>query len=168
MILANTLDYKHIDLDKYISKKEGKSISKIFSKQGEEVFRQLEYKYLKEIFEKYNSGIVLSTGGGTPLIKGIWEIFNKNGTTFYLSVPPNKIIERLNPEEIHKRPLLSQLGNDILDAYVWEHLRERLPFYHKADYIIDTAGKNHYEIAADILAIIEKQKLTQQIKNSGL
>jgi len=44
--LAKKIDYKFIDLDQYIEKNEGSSISKIFEDSGDIYFRKIETKYL--------------------------------------------------------------------------------------------------------------------------
>ncbi|MCI2774474.1 shikimate kinase [Staphylococcus petrasii] len=50
-----------IDLDSYIEIEENQTIPEIFEQIGENGFRKLEYKYLKECISKYD---VISTGGG--------------------------------------------------------------------------------------------------------
>ena len=43
------LQYKFIDLDDFISEKEGQTIQDIFKNKGEIYFRKQEHHYLKEI-----------------------------------------------------------------------------------------------------------------------
>ncbi len=62
--LAKRMDFDFLDMDKYIEKKEAKSIQQIFEKQGELVFRKKEKIALLEVCKKNN--IVIATGGGTP------------------------------------------------------------------------------------------------------
>ena len=60
--LSEKYGLKHIDTDWYIEKEQNMKISDIFSKKGEEYFRNLE----TELCEKFSkeSGNVISTGGG--------------------------------------------------------------------------------------------------------
>ena len=50
--LSKKIDYPLFDADKYLEEKENRVISDIFSNEGEEYFRELETKYLKELSEK--------------------------------------------------------------------------------------------------------------------
>ena len=47
-LLAQKINYEYYDADKYLEKKENVKISTLFSEKGEEYFRNLETKYLKE------------------------------------------------------------------------------------------------------------------------
>ncbi len=60
MDIGRYLDMQVVDLDAVIANKYG-SISGIFDKNGEEYFRNIEHKTLKECVGK---GIIISTGGG--------------------------------------------------------------------------------------------------------
>ena len=60
--LSKKIGYPLLDTDKYLEEKENRIISDIFSNEGEEYFRNLETKYLKELSEK--EGLIISTGGG--------------------------------------------------------------------------------------------------------
>ena len=61
-ILAKKLEYKFVDVDRLIEKKEGLSINSIFKSKGESYFRKIE----KEITmtELNRSNAVISLGGG--------------------------------------------------------------------------------------------------------
>ena len=62
--LASRMGFQCIDLDQYIELKSGKSISQIFEDDGENMFRELEKKYLQELAKQTHT--IISTGGGTP------------------------------------------------------------------------------------------------------
>ena len=76
-LLSEHLGLPFIDLDAWIEEKEGKTISSIFSANGEEYFRLKERDALKEVYEVLThhqeetavkgryKGIV-ATGGGAP------------------------------------------------------------------------------------------------------
>jgi len=55
-LLAQKINYEYYDADKYLEKKENVKISTLFSEKGEEYFRNLETKYLRELSEK--NGII--------------------------------------------------------------------------------------------------------------
>jgi shikimate kinase len=62
--VAKMLDFNFIDLDKMIEKKSDSSIAEIWQNFGEDYFRNLESKTLKEISALQNT--LVSCGGGTP------------------------------------------------------------------------------------------------------
>ncbi|MBQ3420901.1 MAG: AAA family ATPase, partial [Romboutsia sp.] len=66
-IIAKKLKLNFVDMDNYIEKREGKSISKIFEAYGEQHFRKLESESLKDLIKSDN--IVISTGGGIVTTK---------------------------------------------------------------------------------------------------
>ena len=60
--LAESLGRKLVDVDERIVEMAGCSIPEIFSKDGEEGFRQIEHQALCEVSKE--SGLVIATGGG--------------------------------------------------------------------------------------------------------
>ena len=75
--LSKKINYPFVDVDRYLEEKENRIISDIFSNEGEEYFRELETKYLKELSEK--EGIIISTGGGAVKNKENIDILKENG-----------------------------------------------------------------------------------------
>ena len=75
--LSKKINFPVLDADKYLEEKENRLISDIFSKEGEEYFRELETKYLKELSEK--EGLIISTGGGAVKKKENIDILKKIG-----------------------------------------------------------------------------------------
>ena len=63
--LSKKINFPVLDADKYLEEKENRIISDIFVKEGEEHFRELETKYLKEVSKR--QGVIISTGGGASL-----------------------------------------------------------------------------------------------------
>lgn len=56
----------YVDTDKLIETKEKKTISTIFSEQGEEAFREMETACIKSLFEQKQEHVI-AVGGGLPL-----------------------------------------------------------------------------------------------------
>ncbi len=128
--IAEELGIRFIDLDAYIVERERRSIPEIFATQGEEGFRNLETRYLREVCELYEE-FVLSTGGGTPCFNANMEYMNSQGQTLFLNTDVEVIVERL----IHgkqKRPIVNKLKDEEIYDFVVRHLQERLPFYRQA------------------------------------
>ena len=101
--LATKLSYDFIDLDLYIEEFMNKKISDIFSEFGEDFFRELEKKALKDMLEKDN--IVIACGGGIIKNKTNKELME--GLKVYLTAPIEFISERINNSTI-ERPLMSK------------------------------------------------------------
>ena len=117
--LANEIEFEYIDLDLYIEEFMNKSIPDIFSEFGEDFFRELEKKALKDMLEKEN--VVVACGGGIIKDKANKELMN--GKVIYLTAPIDFISDRINNSEID-RPLMSKYSiKDLLMK------REELYYY---------------------------------------
>lgn len=135
--LAKRMGFDFLDLDKYIEKKEAKSIQQIFEKQGELVFRKKEKIALLEVCKKNN--IVIATGGGTPCFFENMEIIKAKGKSIYLKIEEEELKERLVNQQT-QRPLISNKSDEELQNFINSTLLEREDFYNQADFIIN--GKN--------------------------
>ena len=60
--LSSRLHYKFVDMDRYLEKREGSSITEIFALEGEEGFRRIETEVVKELANRDLT--VIATGGG--------------------------------------------------------------------------------------------------------
>jgi shikimate kinase len=134
-ILARKLKLKFFELDNIIERKAGKSISSIFSEEGEKVFRNLESEVVKEISAQENA--VIACGGGVVLNKTNIDNLRKNSVIVYLEASPEIISFRLKNSG-NKRPLLNTSDRK---KRIEELLKQRKPLY---------------EQAADIRIIIDK------------
>ena len=132
--LASRLGYECLDLDALIEQGEGSTIDEIFRQEGEGKFRQLEYKYLRELKDKQQ--VVIATGGGTPCYNGNMGYMNATGITVYLKMTPAQLHSRLK-KAAGNRPLLNrQDGEDLLQSIVQKlDVRER--FYRQATLIVN-------------------------------
>ena len=122
--LSQKIGYPLLDTDKYLEEKENRIISDIFSNEGEEYFRNLETKYLKELSEK--EGLIISTGGGAVKKKENIDILKQNGIVIFL----NRTIADISKENHENRPLLQDIDN-IQKLY-----DERIDLYKKYSDII--------------------------------
>ena len=91
-LLARKINFNFIDTDKFIKKKIGKSINKIFSENGEEYFRELEEKTIIDILQKKK--YVISLGGGAILNKRIRNVIKNNSYNIYLKVSIDILTKR--------------------------------------------------------------------------
>lgn len=103
MMLAEKLKRDFYDTDDLIVKEEeGKTIPEIFEEKGEDYFRDIESKILKDLSER--NGIVIVSGGGTPLREENRDYISQNSLVIYL----NRDLENL---ETSGRPLSKNLEN---------------------------------------------------------
>ena len=128
--LAKDKGLPFLDLDESVEFREGRSISEIFAKEGEEYFRKREREILHEICNEADE-FVLATGGGTPCFFDNMDYMNQVGTTVFLNTSPLVIVDRLKRQRAD-RPLLAMYSDDELEFFVREHLESRLSFYLKA------------------------------------
>ena len=128
-LLAQKINYEYYDADKYLEKKENIKISTLFSEKGEEYFRNLETKYLRELSEK--NGIIISTGGGVVKREENMKILREKGIIVFL----NRKIEDIAKENHEARPLLQNIDN------IYKLYEERIELYNRySDIIVENDG----------------------------
>ena len=146
--VAKMLDFNFIDLDKMIEKKSDSSIAEIWQKFGEDYFRNLESKTLKEISVLQNT--LVSCGGGTPCYFNNHElILQDNIVSFYLKGTAATLSNRLLAEK-EKRPLLSSLNAEELPDFINKHLFDRSYYYHQVSHVITIESKSVEALATEI------------------
>ncbi len=133
-ILANRLGLAFLDLDRYIEKQEGKSISRIFADSGETAFRRIESKALRSISKL--KGIIVATGGGCPCFADNMDYMNACGYTIYLRWEARELAERLQADRKNERPLLAGLDATALSDFVVQGLSKREASYHQAQFCV--------------------------------
>ena len=143
-ILAKRLRLTFIDLDEVIEKELNLTILEIFSRYGEDFFRDAETKALRSIADK--DRYVVATGGGVVLRKENWQIMIANGITVYLRAPAEVLWTRVRNNT--SRPLL-QVENPF--ERLCELFTQRIPQYEKADLIVDTENVSPEDVAEEII-----------------
>ncbi|MBB6003220.1 shikimate kinase [Arcicella rosea] len=134
--LAKRIDYKFIDMDELIEKQELMSVQEIFKYKGEDYFRQVESKVLKEI--PVDQKLVIATGGGVPCFFDNIDYIKANGTSIFLNVQPEDLLKRIQKSDINHRPLINRnTSEESLLKNLQERCAYRLPFYQQADIQID-------------------------------
>jgi len=137
------------DTDEIVSLKLGLSIAEIFSKYGEERFREAETEALRELAPAKQAIIV--TGGGIVQRDENVDLLKRLGTVVWLEAREETLFERASRKG--DRPLLQTENPRNTLA---EMLRTRAPLYAKvADIRVDTSGLTHDEVADAILKEIE-------------
>ena len=138
-ILANTLGYSFVDIDKEIERITGKRVSEIFSELGEEYFRDVERTILRDV--SVRDKCVISLGGGTITNERNLQFVKSSGILIYLKVTSEQIFQRMKYKT--DRPLLKSsvgttINEDELRSRVGSLLEKRERFYAQADITVVT------------------------------
>ena len=140
--LSKNMQKPFIDLDSEIEKTGGNSVSKIFDRDGEERFREMETEQLKQY-----SGSVVACGGGIVLKLENRHFIKENGIAILLTASMGELSQRLSDSD--NRPLLA---NDITEEALTKLWLERqLDYLNTADFTIETGGKNPEELSEEII-----------------
>ena len=140
-------NYNFIETDLLIEKMAGKSIPKIFSEDGEVLFREYELEACKEVAQQKKS--IISCGGGVVLNKKNIEILKQTCQIVLLTASPEDIYRRTIKDGKENRPII-----DKEDPYkeIEKLLLYRKPYYYSAaEIIIDTSEKSVKRIVEEIL-----------------
>ena len=139
-VLAKMINYAFVDTDDVIEKASKQSISSIFEKDGEKVFRDVEKKVLKEISQHHS--LVIATGGGLVTLPENWGILHQ-GIVIWLDLDLRRSIKRLESDQ-KRRPLL--LGDNLAENFS-QIYASRKPIYLESDLRIEVEDQSPYEVA---------------------
>ena len=123
--LAARLRWRVEDVDDLIEARERRTISEIFSQQGEPHFRMVEREILR-ILQPMRT-LVVATGGGTFADPDNRGFINLDGVSVWIDLPLADLIPRIPLDG--RRPLaanraqLERLYNTRVDAYRLAHVR---------------------------------------------
>jgi len=156
-LLANSLGFEFIDLDREIENAAGKSINRIFSEDGEAAFRELELRTLERIGSQQE--LVVSLGGGVLENDRCFKLIRRTGTLIYMKSSPEMLSLRLQ----HKtdRPLLKgpngeKLSREEIQERISDILKKREPRYMRADMVIATESKKIGSTVEEMTRKIER------------
>ena len=127
--LAEKMGWTAVDLDELIEIDQGNSISGIFDQLGEDEFRKIEAKVLRDT-KKLNF-TVISCGGGTAAFHNNMDWMISNGMTIYLNTDLNTILSRIQKNNA-VRPLFSGLSEAEIQEKLSVFLQERGVYYSKS------------------------------------
>jgi len=141
-ILANTLGFDFVDVDRSVERKAEKKVIDIFASGGEQAFRAIERAALEEVAQMDHC--VVSLGGGTIASEENFQLIHQSGIIVYLQLPPDEILQRVHHRT--DRPLLmdesgATLSKEAMEQRIQELLARREAFYARADLVIRTDKK---------------------------
>lgn len=156
-LLANSLGYDFLDLDKEIEHIADKSINRIFDEKGEEHFRALELSALQRIVDRKD--LVVSLGGGVLQSDNCFSLVISSGTLVYLHSSPLVLAKRLS----HKtdRPLMKgengeRLSREEIEKKILALLEKREPRYKTAQIMVETDTKRIGSTVEELTRKIER------------
>lgn len=123
-----------VDMDDLFEEKYRLSITEFFEKYGEPVFRRLEHGILEDTF--LMDDVIIATGGGTPCFFDNMDLILQSGVSVYLKAPVEVLLSRLRGIR-KKRPLLKEVSEEELEAFITGQIREREPYYLRAEYVVE-------------------------------
>ncbi len=150
-LLAKNKKWQFLDLDELIELREKRSISDIFSQDGEPYFRKLEKRALKQVSQEKK--FVVACGGGIVLDKENIKIMKATGKVICLTALPDVILSRTCGYA--HRPLLNVTDPKKQIELL---LKLRAPFYAQADKTIDTSKIPVKKVVEKITRIITRKK----------
>jgi len=148
--LANKLNYDFLDMDLFFENRFRITIYDFFQKYGQEQFRNIESRLLKET--EFYDNTVFATGGGTACFFDNMDWMNSQGITIYVKMPAEALAYRLNKSRL-KRPLIANLADEELKEYIQTQLNQREAFYNLATLTVDGFNAK----TDDILQIIKEK-----------
>ena len=129
--LARELNYRFVDMDTLIQRREERTIAEIFATDGEVRFRELEKGLIREMAGWRST--VIATGGGVVAAEGNLERLMQCSFVVCLWASEKTIRRRV--EGSRHRPLLQ---TDDLEETIRSKLEERAGSYRRADLLVHT------------------------------
>ena len=143
-IVANTIGYSFLDLDREIERRDGRSIPDIFSAEGEAYFRRVEADALGHTARLRD--VVISLGGGALTTNQAWEVIPESSVVVYLDTPPHVLARRIYYGRSVRPLMLGPDGQKLslaeVEAKVSTMLEKRIKQYRRADVVIESGNRS--------------------------
>jgi shikimate kinase/3-dehydroquinate synthase len=144
-IVAERLGRHFVDTDRLIEERAGRSVSEIFTQDGEAAFRAIEKETIFELAQQ--EGLVISLGGGSLTIAEVPPVIHQSGLLVCLWAKPEVLSERIGRK--NTRPLLANLDPDSRKTKITELLDDRERYYESADFSIESTDQYTVEHVAE-------------------
>lgn len=149
-LLATELAVDFFDSDQVIEAQAGKSVSDIFTQDGEPAFRKMEHDVISELLNSNNAVIAL---GGGSLGNDDTRARVKDSTAVWLVTGLAQAVDRVGMNR--NRPLL--LGN--VRGQLADLMAAREPFYKEvAKFAVDTSKLSPSEVVSEIISELKKSE----------
>jgi len=142
VLLAKRLGRYFLDTDVFIQAIVGKTLQNIIDSDGLEKFCELEAEYICCIDK---TDCVIATGGSAVYSDAAMNYLKANGIIVYLSLPLEKIKNRLT--DLNIRGVVISRGQTLDDLY-----QKRTPLYEKwANITIDCLNLSHEQTVEKVI-----------------
>lgn len=150
ILLAEKLQIPFIDTDDVIETDLGRTITDIFTRDGEPFFRSHEDKVVRKALQ--NDSVVMATGGGVITNPDTYRFMKERGIVISLDASMDVLWSRLQDSE--NRPMLKKQypKEQMLHLY-----QSRQPLYEQAHYSFLVDDKAPAEIMNEIVDLIKKE-----------
>lgn len=158
-LLAERLGYRFADLDARVEDVAGRSPVALFTERGEALFRAIETGVLTQSLDEEQ--IVIATGGGALVSEGTMRLAQEAGSIIYLRVPVPVLVRRLRHHSTERPMLHDENGAVLPEAALTERieslLARRVPFYERADWVVDADERTPEEVADKVLELVRSE-----------
>ena len=138
-------NFKFIDTDKEIEKRNNRKILEIFQKEGQDYFREIERNLLRSLSKNQ----VVACGGGLPIYNNNMSFIKKSGLSIYLKASVEELFNRLL-NNTNNRPLIKYRSKNNLKKFIQQEIKKREKFYSIANYTIDTSKLSKEDVLRQI------------------
>ena len=146
--LAERTGFRFVDLDEAVEELAGRPIPDIFRREGEDAFREMEAEVTRRLDDVRRA--VISAGGGwmaRPELRDRWP----DAVRVWLRVSPEAVLERIG-EDLESRPMLDP-GSPLRS--IRAILEARRADYARAEYRVDTDGRDPGEVTRAVVELLE-------------
>jgi Shikimate kinase len=148
--LSHRLNMRYISTDDLIEKREKCTINEIFTRKGEDYFRDIEAAIVRDACSMEN--VIIDLGGGAVIRDENWVSIKASGVSICLTADEDTIMERT--KKYKHRPLLNV---EDPKQKIRNLMEKRSIFYAKADHCVDTGKLTVKQVVEKIAAIAEEQ-----------
>jgi shikimate kinase len=153
--LAEKLGWEFRDSDHEIEKTGGLVITEIFDRFGEEKFRELERRVIRETLD--GAPKVLATGGGAFVQPATRELVNVRGISVWLRARLETLVARTQRGK--HRPLLQA---DNPRQVLADLMEKRYPLYAEATLTVDTDDYSRWQTLDVVLDRLHAYAVAQK------
>lgn len=149
-LLAEKLNYRFIDTDHELCRRNKQTVEEIVAEHGWQGFRERERALLQEMAEQQNT--VLAVGGGAIEHEDVWPLLRANYYIIWLQADKETILSRMAADDKGSKQRPALTSKNIEDEIV-EILARRSPLYKSgSDMVLNTATGTPMQIVEQVLS----------------
>ena len=145
--LASTLGREFLDTDSIIEMSTGKTVSEVFSQNGESHFRELESAVVRDVCRHRSA--VISFGGGAPLSQSNHDSIKASTLVVFLRLSIDTLVSRISYNS--QRPLMAGAGGTLRERVTAMYAVRKETYTRLADLIVDRDEWDADQTATEII-----------------